>query len=310
MSAKVTAKNIFYVTMNPEHALVKKHIRAGGKACIIEKSVNGDIITIFDNHIHIPVLWTHLIPATMEGKAIHNVQNAMFSIAISYSMGMGLDDIRDGLRTFVTSFYQAPGRMNWFEEHPFKVLMDYGHNSAAINLVSQMIDNMEFTGKKICVLAAPGDRRDEDIYDIAATAAPFYDYFICKRDDSLRNRAPDEIPRMLKEGLVNAGVAPDNIEMIQSEQEAVDRALNMAQEGDLVVIFADKLKRTWKQIVFLNKEHHSETIKENSEKQETFSASIIAQDPSLSREISEVIKSGIITDESGVRVVSDEEDCD
>ena len=109
--------------------------------------------------------------------------------------------------------------MNWFEEHPFKVLMDYGHNSAAINLVSQMIDNMEFTGKKICVLAAPGDRRDEDVYEIAATAEPFYDYFICKRDDSLRNRAPDEIPRMLKEGLVNAGVAPDNIEMIQRVHE-------------------------------------------------------------------------------------------
>ncbi|MDE4986581.1 hypothetical protein NAI35_12165, partial [Francisella tularensis subsp. holarctica] len=76
----------------------------------------------------IPVLWTHLIPATMEGKAINNVQNSMFAIAICYSIGMSLDDMRDGLRTFVTSFYQAPGRMNWFEEHPFKVLMDYGHN--------------------------------------------------------------------------------------------------------------------------------------------------------------------------------------
>ncbi|MDE4976081.1 cyanophycin synthetase, partial [Francisella tularensis subsp. holarctica] len=96
--------------------------RAGGKACIIEKGVNGDMITILDNHIHIPVLWTHLKPATMEGKAIHNVQNSMFAIAICYSMGMSLDDMRDGLRTYVTSFYQAPGRMNWFEEHPFKVL--------------------------------------------------------------------------------------------------------------------------------------------------------------------------------------------
>ncbi|MDE4984359.1 hypothetical protein NAI39_10225, partial [Francisella tularensis subsp. holarctica] len=81
--------------------------------------VNGDMITIFDNNIHIPVLWTHLIPATMEGKSIHNVQNSMFSIAICYSMGMSLDDMRDGLRPFVTSFYKAPGRMNWFEEHPF-----------------------------------------------------------------------------------------------------------------------------------------------------------------------------------------------
>lgn len=311
MSAKVTAKNIFYVTMNPEHALVKQHIRAGGKACIIEKGVNGDMITIFDNHIHIPVLWTHLIPATMEGKAIHNVQNSMFAIAISYSMSMGLDDIRDGLRTFVTSFYQTPGRMNWFEEHPFKVLMDYGHNPAAIKLVSQMIDNMEFTGKKICVLASPGDRRDEDIYELAATAAPYYDYFICKRDDNLRKRAPDEVPRMLKEALLKAGVSANNIETIESEQEAVNTALSMAEDGDLVVIFADKLKRTWKQIIYFNKEQNEPAeIEAQPKKQEMFSASIIAQDPSISQEISDVIKAGIISDDSGVRVVYHDEDSD
>ena len=91
-------------------------------------------------------------------------------------MGMSLDDMRDGLRTFVTSFYQAPERMNWFEEYPFKVLMDYGHNPAAIKLVSQMISNMEFASKKICVLVSPGDRRDEDVVELAKTAAPYYDY--------------------------------------------------------------------------------------------------------------------------------------
>ncbi|AFJ43709.1 cyanophycin synthetase [Francisella orientalis] len=310
MSAKVTAKYILYVTMNPEHALVKQHIRAGGKACIIEKGVNGDMITIFDNHVHMPVLWTHLIPATMEGKAIHNVQNAMFAIAISYSMGMSLDDIRDGLRTFVTSFYQAPGRMNWFEEHPFKVLMDYGHNPAAIKLVSQMIDNIEFSGKKICVLASPGDRRDQDVYEIAKKAAPYYDYFICKGDDDTRGRADGEIPRMLRDGLIDAGVDASRIETIQSEQKAVDHALGMAQDGELVVIFADKLKRTWKQIIYFNKDNTDDNKEHKEEKKEMFSASVIAQDPSLSLEISEVIKAGVIADESGVRVIFDEEDND
>jgi cyanophycin synthetase len=310
MSAKVTAKHIFYVTLNPEHALVKQHIRAGGKACIVEKGVNGDMITIFDNHIHIPVLWTHLIPATMEGKAIHNVQNAMFAIAISYSTGMSLDDIRDGLRTFVTSFYQAPGRMNWFEEHPFRVLMDYAHNPAAIKSVSQMVTNMEFSGKKVCVIASPGDRRDEDVYEMAKAAAPHYDYFICKRDDSLRGRAPDEIPAMLKKALIECGVNANNIETIESEEEAVNKALAIAKEGDLVTIFADKLKRTWKQIIYFNKENNTRKEKTESNKQEPFSASMIAQAPSLSQEIADVIKGGIFSDESGVRVIYQDEDSD
>ena len=308
MSATVTAKHIFYVTMNPEHALVKEHIRTGGKAAIIEKGVNGDMITIFDNNIHIPVLWTHLIPATMEGKAIHNVQNAMFSTAIAYSMGMSLDHIRNGLRTFVTSFYQAPGRMNWFEEHPFKVLMDYGHNPAAVKLIGIMIKNMEVNGKRICVVTAPGDRRDQDIEEMARTVAPYFDYFICKRDDGSRGRGDTEVPEMLKRVLLEEGIAEENIEIIPSEAEAVEASLKMAQEGDLVTIFADKLKRTWKQIIYFNKKDKQDDIKEEVKKSSAPSATTIAQDPSLSKEISEVIQSGIISDESGVRIVGFEEE--
>ena len=46
--------------------------------------------------------------------------------------GLKLEDIRHGLRTFDTTFFQAPGRMNVFDEHPFKVILDYGHNPAAV----------------------------------------------------------------------------------------------------------------------------------------------------------------------------------
>src|SRR5579862_9425882 len=59
--------------------------------------------------VHIPLLWTHLIPATLEGRAIHNVQNAMFAAAMAFSLGIKLDAIRQGLRTFDSTFFQAPG---------------------------------------------------------------------------------------------------------------------------------------------------------------------------------------------------------
>jgi cyanophycin synthetase len=76
MSGYTEAKNICYVTMNPEHTFVREHIRAGGRACALEAGVNGQMITLYDHGGHIPLLWTHLIPATLEGRAIHNVQNA------------------------------------------------------------------------------------------------------------------------------------------------------------------------------------------------------------------------------------------
>jgi cyanophycin synthetase len=36
MSAHTEAKHLCYVTMNPQHALVREHIRAGGRACALE----------------------------------------------------------------------------------------------------------------------------------------------------------------------------------------------------------------------------------------------------------------------------------
>jgi cyanophycin synthetase len=79
MSAYTDAKVICYVTMNPSHPLVREHMRAGGRACALEAGVNGHMITLYDKGSHIPLLWTHLIPATLEGRALHNVQNAMFA---------------------------------------------------------------------------------------------------------------------------------------------------------------------------------------------------------------------------------------
>ncbi|MDE4998880.1 hypothetical protein, partial [Francisella tularensis] len=78
---------------------------------------------------------------------------------------------------------------------------------------------------------------------------------------------------------------------------AVDAALNMAEEGDLVVIVADKLKRTWKQIIYFNKDQEFDGKDNKLEKKEMFSASVIAQTHSLSEEISQVIKAGIISDD-------------
>src|SRR5688500_479079 len=132
MSGYTDAKVICYVTMNPSHALVREHIRAGGRACALEAGVNGHMITLYDKGSHIPLMWTHLVPATLEGRATHNVQNAMVAAAMAFSLGIKLDAIRQGLRTFDSSFFQAPGRMNVFAEHPFKVVMDYGHNAHAV----------------------------------------------------------------------------------------------------------------------------------------------------------------------------------
>jgi cyanophycin synthetase len=216
------------------------------------------MITIYDNDHHTPLLWTHLIPATVEGRAMHNVQNAMFAAALAYNMKVGLEDIRHGLRTFDSTFFQAPGRMNIYDEHPFKVILDYAHNPAAVRAMCNLVDQLEPDGRRLVVLSAPGDRRDEDIREAAAIAAGHFDYFICRCDDNRRGRGEDEVAVMLKNKLLEMGVESDRIEVIPDEQEATSRALEIAQTGDLVLILADAIKRSWKQIIYFNSEARAE----------------------------------------------------
>ena len=252
MAGHTQAKHICYVTSDPHNKLVRQHIRVGGRAVALEEGINGQMISIYDNGSHMPLLWTHLIPATLEGRALHNVENAMFAAAMAFSMGVSLENIRQGLRTFDTSFFQAPGRMNIFDKLGFKVILDYGHNPAAIKAMCELIDRLDCRGKRVCVLAAPGDRRDEDIAEIATIAAGHFDQYVCRQDDRTRGRPDGEIPRLLKEALLKAGVAEDSIQCIHSEQEAVNGALRQCEDGDLLLIFADKITRSWKQIIYFH----------------------------------------------------------
>ncbi len=249
MGGYTDAKVICYVTMNPSHGLVREHIRAGGRACALEGGVNGQMITLYDKGSHIPLLWTHLIPATLEGKALHNVQNAMFAAAMAFSMGLKLDAIRAGLRTFDSTFFQAPGRMNVFNEHPFKVLFDYGHNAHAVAAMADLAKRLDVSGRRLVVVAGPGDRRDEDLREIAKAVAGGFDHYICRRDDGLRGRAPDEVPKLIAATLREHGVPDERISLIPDEQEAIDAGLRMAQPGDVLLIFADALVRSWKQVI-------------------------------------------------------------
>lgn len=247
------ATHICYVTMNSDHPLVKEHIRAGGRAVVLEKAMNGDMITVYAKGLHLPVLWSHLIPATLEGKALYNVQNAMFATAMAFSFGLDLDNIRHGLRTFDTSFFQAPGRTNVFDEHPFKVILDYGHNPAAIAAMADLADRLDVKGRRLVVAAMPGDRRDEDIVAAAKELAGHFDHYFLKPDDDRRGRGDMEVPNMLREVLIGAGVKAGQITLVPSEVEAIDKGLETAKPGDLLVVFADELARSWKQIIYHKK---------------------------------------------------------
>jgi cyanophycin synthetase len=187
------------------------------------------MITLYDKGQHIPLLWTHLVPATLEGRAMHNVQNAMVAAAMAFSLGVKLDAIRQGLRTFGSTFFQVPGRMNVFDEHPVQGDLRLrpqrargrrdGGPGAAPGRAGPAHRRAGRTGRS----PRRGHRRDRRGH------RGKFDHYICRRDDSLRGRDGDEVPLMLKRTLEAKGVPSAQISVIPDEQEAIDAALRMGR---------------------------------------------------------------------------------
>ena len=149
------------------------------------------------------------------------------------------------------------------------------------------------------MLAAPGDRRDEDMREIANAVAGKFDHYVVRRDDGLRGRDGDEVPRIIAKALLAAGVVDDAISTIPDEQEAVDAALRMGQPGDLVVMFADALTRTWKQIIRFKPDGEMKRVVERAE--------VPALDTQLDEQLVAAME-GVVRDERGLRFEREESD--
>jgi len=257
MAGRAEGRLIYFSMHGGETAseLVAEHIAKGGGAVVLQSGVRGEMIAIYDDEQYIPLLWTHLIPATLEGKARHNVANALAAAAVAYAHKVSVEQIRQGLRTFTTSFYQAPGRLNIFDEHPFRVLVDYGHNPAAFRAMQDLVQRLRPSYKRtIGVVAAPGDRRDVDISEIGAIAGTMFDLLILKEDDDRRGRPEGSIIALLRAAALGAGMPADGIVETYGELTAVRHALGAAAPGDLVVIFADNITQVWKAIIYWGKD--------------------------------------------------------
>jgi cyanophycin synthetase len=253
MAEHAEGKIVYFSMHGGESAsdLVKRHIAEGGTAVVLQPGVRGEMLAIYDDEQYIPLLWTHLIPATLEGKARHNVANALAAAAICYARGVSVENIRQGLRTFATSFYLTPGRLNVFDEHPFRVIVDYAHNPAAIEALSDLVQRLRPNYRRVLgVVSAPGDRRDQDIREVGAIAGRTFDLLVLKEDNDRRGRAVGSIAALLHDAAREAGMRPDRMISVPDELEAVRHALSLAEPDDLLVVCADEITAVWKEVIY------------------------------------------------------------
>jgi cyanophycin synthetase len=247
---------------------VDGHTSRGNAAFCLEPTAEGELIVLKHGPRKMPVLYTHLIPATFGGKARMNVANALAAAAAAWAAGAHLHDIRQGLRTFSTSFFQAPGRLNLVDVGGIRLVIDYCHNVDGMRQLADFVDRMMVEpvsvagrvaavaakpdgkdgtrfvrrGRAIGVIGIPGDRRDDDQREYGSIAAGSFDEIIVREDKNLRGRPAGESAANVIDGVRaarTAGARAARGEKILDETTAVRAALRRAAPGDLVVCCVD-----------------------------------------------------------------------
>ena len=235
-----------------EREFIDEQCRRGGRAVVLEPTDKGDMITIRHGRRSMQLAWTHLLPSTFGGAARMNVANALAAAGAAFAAGAPLHDIRQGLRTFTTSYYLSPGRMNLLDVHHVDVVVDYCHNAPGMRMLGDFVESYSAQkagqadlakASRIGMIGAAGDRRDDDIRELGMVAADHFDVIVIREDHRLRGREAGVAAELVAEGIrarmAEGGARCRQIEIVLEELDAVRHCMARANPGDLVVLCVD-----------------------------------------------------------------------
>jgi cyanophycin synthetase len=224
---------LFSVKPEGESEEFENHLTRNGIGARIEN----DTFVIRRGRLRIPIAPVREVPLMLGGAAKFQRENILAAIATAYVQGMRYDDIRAGLLSFFPSPSLTPGRLNLMRVHNGRVLVDYAHNAAAIRGLMEFVQSID-ANRRIGVVTAPGDRRDDDLRAVGRLAASL-DYVIVKEDVHRRGREAGRIADLIVDGLRDGGLIESQYETIFDEQDAITRAMQRMKDNDLVIILAD-----------------------------------------------------------------------
>jgi UDP-N-acetylmuramoyl-L-alanyl-D-glutamate--2,6-diaminopimelate ligase len=154
-----------------------------------------------------------------------NVENVLGAVAAARLLGIEDDAIARGVR----ELRGVPGRFEAVDEgQPFAVLVDYAHTPDSLENVLRTARDLA-QNRLICVFGCGGDRDRGKRPLMGRIASELADLAIVTSDNP-RSEEPDSII-----GEIVAGAAGD-VEVEPDRREAIARAIDAAQEGDVVVI--------------------------------------------------------------------------
>ncbi len=225
--------NLALFSMDEENPRIKALQKLGGITAIYE---NG-YVTICRGTWKMRIMKAENIPLTYGGKATFMIQNILPAVIAANVRGIGIEDMKVALETFIPSASQTPGRLNLFKFENFSILLDYAHNPAGMRALQKFTDNLEAT-IKVGIIAGVGDRRKEDTNELGSIAAEMFDEIIIRQDKHLRGKSEEELIKMLDDG-IKMKDPNKKTTIIPSEKEAITHAVNNATKGSLIILCSD-----------------------------------------------------------------------
>jgi UDP-N-acetylmuramoyl-L-alanyl-D-glutamate--2,6-diaminopimelate ligase len=167
------------------------------------------------------------LPVALPLPGRFNVSNALAAFGVGLHHGVPPDVMR---RVF-ESVPGVPGRFEPVDEgQPFAVIVDYAHTPDSLEQVLRLAAGIS-AGRRIVVFGCGGDRdrTKRPIMGRIGTALADYAFFT---SDNPRSEDPEAILREIEAGVPDAR----NYASDADRRRAIERALEMAKPGDVVII--------------------------------------------------------------------------
>ena len=226
---------------SPAAAVIADHRARGGRAVFTR---GGAIVAAKGEGPERVIVRVDAVPVTFGGAARYNVENALGVVAVAEGLGLAADAIARGLQAF--TMHDNPGRGQVVERGGVTIFLDFGHNPEGVRAVMRLVTTLrqqaeaktQRKGKLTIVTGSPGDRSDREITDVACIlheAGPDR-VFVRELGEYLRGRAPGDVPALYRKTLVERGFAREAFAVVDSEVDALERALEGARPGDFVAV--------------------------------------------------------------------------
>ncbi|MGH8677994.1 MAG: Mur ligase family protein, partial [Burkholderiales bacterium] len=221
-------------SLNARSPGVRAHLANGGEAVVL----NGTTIEVKKLSQSVPLLDITEMPSTMNGVIQANVANGMAAAALALGLGISMEHIREALRRYDNSLENAGCRFSFVNGFPLKIMFDRAAQAPAFSEVMPVLKTIPASGKRICLVSMAGNRPDWGYSEGAEAVAGNFDHYVCyERSAYRRGKKPGEIANNFAQALSKAGVAPANISIAETTEDAALALVQMAAPEDLAVVF-------------------------------------------------------------------------